>query len=451
MPAPVLAYFTTGASRSIKVKKNIVLSLVIRCSNIAISFLLVPLTINYVNPTQYGIWITLSSIIAWFSFFDIGFGNGLRNKFAEAVALGKHKLARVYVSTTYGIIGIMMTVVVLVFAIINPQLEWSKILNTESALSGELAVTALLVLVFFCIQFILQILNVVLTANQEPARAAAFKFYSNVLSLLIIFILTSTTEGDLIKLSVALGVAPILVLFVSSAVLYNGRYRLYAPNPRLVDFRFAKALMGLGIKFFIIQVSGIVLYSTHSIIITQVFGPSEVTTYSLAYKYFSAIMIVFGIIITPFWSAVTEAYTKNDFSWIRRSMKGMLTVAVLLIGVLLAMFIFYQEAFELWIGNKVRIPFMLSLMMTIYFAMSLLLQPFTYFVNGTGKVHLQLLYTVITALINIPLAIYLAKTPGVGISGVMLATIICFLPGFIMTPIQYSKIMNGTAKNIWSR
>ena len=36
--------------------------------------------------------LTLSSIIGWFAFFDIGFGNGLRNKFAEAIAKGDHQL-----------------------------------------------------------------------------------------------------------------------------------------------------------------------------------------------------------------------------------------------------------------------------------------------------------------------------------------------------------------------
>ena len=74
-----------GHKRSVKAKKNILASFLIKGGNIAISLILVPLTIHYVNPTQYGIWLTLSSIIGWFAFFDIGFGNGLRNKFAEEI------------------------------------------------------------------------------------------------------------------------------------------------------------------------------------------------------------------------------------------------------------------------------------------------------------------------------------------------------------------------------
>ena len=47
-----------------------------------------PLTIDFVNPTQYGIWLTLSSLLAWFSFFDIGLSLGFRNRFAQAKANG---------------------------------------------------------------------------------------------------------------------------------------------------------------------------------------------------------------------------------------------------------------------------------------------------------------------------------------------------------------------------
>ena len=82
-----------GHERSIRTKKNILASFLIKGSNVIINLMLIPLTINYVNTTRYGIWVTLVSIVGWFSFFDIGFGNGLRNKFAEAIAKFGHAYA----------------------------------------------------------------------------------------------------------------------------------------------------------------------------------------------------------------------------------------------------------------------------------------------------------------------------------------------------------------------
>ncbi|MBL7937415.1 MAG: hypothetical protein JNM51_16535, partial [Bacteroidia bacterium] len=75
-----------GHSRSVKAKKNILASVLIKGISVVTSFVLVPLTIHYLNPINYGIWLTLYSVISWFGLLDIGLGNGLRNKFAEAIA-----------------------------------------------------------------------------------------------------------------------------------------------------------------------------------------------------------------------------------------------------------------------------------------------------------------------------------------------------------------------------
>ena len=87
-------FFTKGNQRSLQAKKNIIGSLLIKVLSIATGLVLVPLTIHYINPSQYGVWLTLSSMIAWISFFDIGFTHGLRNKFAEARAKGDNDAVR---------------------------------------------------------------------------------------------------------------------------------------------------------------------------------------------------------------------------------------------------------------------------------------------------------------------------------------------------------------------
>lgn len=108
LPGFIINYFSQGNERSIKAKQNIAFSFIMKGLSIAVSLVLITLTMHYINPMRYGIWLTLSSIIGWMAFFDIGFGSGLRNKFAEAVAKGEHELARIYVSTTYAIMSIII-------------------------------------------------------------------------------------------------------------------------------------------------------------------------------------------------------------------------------------------------------------------------------------------------------------------------------------------------------
>ena len=103
--------FLAKDSRGRKVQKNILGLVVLQGISVLTSFLLVPLTIDYVSASEYGIWLTISSIIGWFALVDIGLGSGLRNKLAEALAKNDILLAKKYVSTTYFSLGIFVVCV----------------------------------------------------------------------------------------------------------------------------------------------------------------------------------------------------------------------------------------------------------------------------------------------------------------------------------------------------
>jgi O-antigen/teichoic acid export membrane protein len=442
-------FFTKGNERSINAKKNIVFIAMLKGFSIAISIFLVPVTIHYVNPTRYGIWLTLSSIVGWFYFFDIGLGNGLRNKFAEAVASGKTELARTYVSTTYAILIIIIAIILFIFYCINPFLNWAKILNTPADMAGELSILALIVFSFFCLEFVLQLITIILTANQQPAKASVFGFLGNLFSLVIIYLLTKTTSGNLIYLGTVFSVTPVLVLISSSLWFYTHSYKKYAPSFKFVKFHFARDLMGLGIKFFIIQIAAIILYQTSNIIIAHLFGPEEVTPYNIAYKYFSVITMAFSIIMLPLWSAFTEAWTKKDIAWIKNTVNKLILIWGLIAISVIIMFIFSTYIYRLWVGKEIKVPVSVSAVMAAYVVINGWCGIFSQFLNGVGKIKLQLFSGIVGAILNIPLAIFLGRH--LGIYGVVLSTAILGLISALWSPIQYFKLINNNATGIWNK
>lgn len=456
MKGKILSAFTSlnskinrGHQRSVKAKKNILASFVIRGCNIAISLVLVPLTIHYVNPTQYGIWLTLSSIIGWFSFFDIGFGNGLRNKFTEALAKGEHELARIYLSTTYAILSIVIAFVLIVFLCVNPFLNWPKILNSPAGMAGELSTLALLVFVFFCLQFVLQLITTIITANQQPAKASFFNFLGSLFSLAVIFILTKTTSGNLVYLGLGLGVTPVLVLTASSIWFYNHEYKMYAPALKYVKFGFARNLMSLGVKFFIIQIASVIFYETSNLIIAQLFGPAEVTSYNIAYKYFGIIPMLMGIITMPFWSAFTEAWVNKDIQWIKTTMERLRRLCFILAIVAAIMLLFSNFVYRMWVGRQIVISISVSASIASYVILNAWNAIHSQFLNGVGKIKMQLYFALGGSLINIPLAIFLGRT--LGIYGVVLSTTIISIVIAIVSPIQYQKIIDDRDRGIWGK
>jgi len=442
-------FLSKGHPRSLAAKKNIIASFIIKGFSIAIGIVLVPLTINYINPSRYGIWLTLSSIVGWLSFFDIGFGNGLRNKFTEALAEKKDELARIYVSTTYAILSIIIGIVLFVFFFVNSFIDWSKILNSPPAMAGELSILAIIVFTFFCLRFIFQLLATVLTANQEPAKASLIELLGSFFSLGMIFILTKTTSGNLIYLGTVLSITPVLVLFLSSIWFYRNEYKKFAPSFKYIKFKFARNLMSLGLKFFIIQIAALVLFNTDNIIIIQLFGSKDVTIYNVSFKLFSIVMMCFSIISTPLWSAFTDAYAKNDIPWIRSTISTMEKIWLVLVAVTLILLMFSQMIFKLWIGNKVQVPFLLSVAMSSYVIVYIWQTIHVFLLNGIGKIKLQLYLVIFSSLINIPMAIFLGRR--FGLVGITITSTLLFTFMGIIFSIQTRKILNNTATKIWNQ
>lgn len=436
-------------TRTRKAKKNILGSLVAKGGSIGIGLFLIPLTIHYVSPPQYGVWLTLTSIVGWFSFFDIGFGHGLRNKFAEAVAKNDVELAKTYVSTTYAVLAVIVAVVLAIFISINPLLNWIRILNAPEVLAGDLKTVAPVVLGFFCMQMVLQLISTVVIANQQPAIASFITFSGNIIALVSIFLLTQFTQGRLFYIAVALSASPVIAFTCANIWLFSGRYRRFAPSLKHIRLKYARNLMSLGLKFFVLQIGAVVLFQTNNIIINQLFGPEQVTSYNIAFKYFGSVFMLFGIIISPFWSATTEAWIKKDILWIKGIIGKLRMIFLLLVGLLILMLLLCKPVYNAWIGNKVTVSFELSLMVAICTAFQIWQAIYLQFLNGISKVMLQMYVLVTLALLNVPMAIFFGHR--LGVPGIVLSSVIIYsVFGSIMC-LQTEKIINNKASGIWNR
>ncbi|RIJ42299.1 MATE family efflux transporter [Pontibacter oryzae] len=441
-----------GHVRSIKAKKNILASIVIKGCSVAISLALVPLTINYISPSGYGIWLTLSAIVSWFSFFDIGMTQGLRNKFAEAKAKDDTESAQSYVSTAFAVIAIIFSAAWLLFLAVNQFLDWSQILGVEQSMRGEISMLATIVFTYFCLQFVLRIITTVITADQQPAKASVIDMLGQLLALIIIFVLVYTTSGSLINLGLALCIAPLVVLGVANIYFFRGPYKVFRPSLAKVNLSHAKGLFGLGAVFFVIQLSGIIQYETANLIISRNFGPSEVTSYNIVFRYFGILNMVFAIFLTPFWSASTEAFLNKDMKWIRSSIQkyNWLNMALMLAGTV--MLLFSEQVYTLWLGKgTVEIDFMLSFWGFMFFAVSMFGSKYVSLLNGISALRLQFLSCLISPFIYILTVLILIKYYNMGVYSVFIGAIIANFNAFILAPIQYYKIIVQNKRGIWIR
>ena len=259
------------------------------------------------------------------------------------------------------------------------------------------------------------------------------------------------TDGNLYYYAISFSIIPLLVLLVSSLFFFHSKYKAYKPSISHFDKTKINDLMGLGMKFFIIQLGSTMLFLTDNIIIAHVLTPADVTPYQIALKYFSVIMIGFSIIITPYWSAITEAYQKNEMGWIKKSITTLNKIwglGVIFSLVLLALF---YPVLKIWVGKDIHVPLLLAMQCVLFVILQTKNRIFTYFLNGTGKIVVQMLTGVLTLVINIPLSIYFAKYLNLGSAGVLMATNFSILIYVVTRKIQYHKIINKTANGICAK
>ncbi len=447
----IAAKFGVKSGRTKNIVKHIGWSFFYKVGSIIANFMLVPITIDYLDTENYGIWLTLSSFIGWFSFFDIGLGNGLRNKFAEAKALGNYKEAQAFVSTAYFTIGTISLFVFIVLLLINPLINWSNLFNTNETLKGELSLLLPIIFGFFAMQLVAKLITSLYQADQNHSIQGKIQFFGNSLSLLVIFLLTKTNESSLLIFGSVFSALPVFILIGLNLFAFGSTFKNFKPRFSLWKIEYLKEITGLGFKFFVVQIAAMVLFSTDNFIISKLFGPEEVVPYNIAFKYFSIVTMAYTIIITPYWSSFTEAFAKKDFAWIKKSVSNIQKIWLLIPFGLLVMLLFADWFYEFWVGDNVIVPIRLSLAMALFVILLTFNMIYVNFINGVGKIKLQLITSLISMTINIPLSIYLGKHLGLGSTGVILAT--CFSLGYsvVLRPIQYWKLINNTAKGIWNK
>lgn len=439
----------TKTDRTKNIIKHVFFSFGYKGGSVLVSFLLVPLTINYLDTENYGIWLTISSFIAWFSFFDIGLGNGLQNKLAEAKAKGDMTLARGYVSSAYFTIGAVSLGLILIFTALNFFIDWTKVFNTSPNLQKDLCLLMPIVIGFFCLQLVVKLITTIYTADQHHSMQAKINFYTQAGSLVLIWIISKTSESSILVFGTIFSIFPVVILLGLNSFAFNKRYQDFKPSLHLWKKKYLKDIFGLGAVFFIIQISGVILFATDNFIISKLFSPAEVVPYNVAYKYMSMSTMLFSIIATPYWVSITDAYNRTDIEWIKNAMEHFQRISLLFIFLIGIMVWASQSIYNFWIGTRVHIDFSLTVLMAVFFSLSIFVTPYTIFLNGTGKIKLQAIQGASAAIINIPLSIFLSLFFELGTNGVILATIICFIPSLILNPIQYYKILTKKAVGIW--
>jgi O-antigen/teichoic acid export membrane protein len=447
----ILNRFGIESSRTLNIFYHLFWSILYKLGGIIASFLMVSIALECLDSSTYGVWLTMSSFIGWFSLFDIGLGNGLRNKFAFAKSGGDIKTLQSYVSTSYFALACICLLLILLFLGFNSFVDWSVFFNSDVRLKEQLSVLVPLIFILFVLQMLLKLIVVIYLADEKHSIENKVNFFIQFISLGALFGLNALNLSSLFSFGILISIVPVIVLFSTNFYSFRTVYAAIVPRWKHFDKAVLKDTFNLSFSFFIVQIAATVLFATDSYIIAKMMGPEYVVAYTAAFKYFSIVTIAYTTLLAPYWSAFSMAYFKGDFHWIRDNVKKIQRFWFLIPLILGVMIMLADKFYSVWLGDKVIVPFSLTLSMSLFVAMLTFNMIYVNFINGVGKVRLQMITSVITIFLNIPLCIFFVGYLKWGLAGVVLAS--CFSLGYsiLLRPMQYKRIINNSAHGIWGR
>ncbi|QMW05270.1 oligosaccharide flippase family protein [Spirosoma foliorum] len=428
-------------ARSLIVYRNIVESILLKGAGVLIGFLTVTLTVQYISVKDFGIWMTITYLTSWFSLVDVSFGNGLRNSLMLFFDTGDDEQAKKYVSTLYFLSGMVALLLCVVFGIIHFFLDWTLLLNIDSNQPALINTIITYTLLSFSIQLLLKPINSILLADQRASAVAGILFFVNLLIISIIYIASIVLHESLLVIAHIYNVVPVLVYGGVSVYYFRTTYSRLGPGITHIDVTLIPKLITVSGQFFFLQLISVIVFTSGGLFISYYLGSDSVAPYSIANKYFSVLPFIYGIFITPYWSAFTDAYLKQDTAWIQATIRRLNLICVATAGLALLMLVVAQPVFSVWIGTKIYIPTSLAIWLTAYVISFIFLSNYNYFVNGVGQIKPLVHASLAGIVLYFPLNYVLFRFTDAGATSVVIAGTIwnCYL--LIVCMRQYRQIM----------
>ena len=421
-----------------KFLKSISANFILRPVAMIISFLYTPILLSFLGEEMYGVWTTVLSIINWINICDVGIGGSFRNVATIDLTNKNEDSLRRTSSTAYALFTLIMMPVLIICLLLVGALNWNSILNTLYRVRPCLAIS----IAFICVNFVLKLYTSGYNALQKSEVPTIANCLTQSLNLVIVFIVgkINLEESALTVISIIFGMTQLVISLYFTMHLWKIN-DAFKPSFSLFDKSKVRVLFTLGIKFFVIQIAGIILSSTDNIIISNLMSPVTVTSYSTVNRFFGIPYSFFTAILLPFGAKCTEAKEQNNYSWISKNIRRYLIAWVLFsIGTIIAIPLFKPFAF-IWLGKSLIYDDGIVAVMSLYYIVQMIIGIFSTVLNGLGEINIEMFTALVEMIVNIPFSVFLARDMGLLSTGVALGTVIPQIIGCIVIGMQVFNIV----------
>lgn len=392
---------------------NIALAMAAKLVSMAVAVLSVPLLLQLLGTHDYGIWVTLTSLIAFISLLDLGVGNSMRNSVASMSPTGADAVRLEFI----GFFRLLCAVALLAlagFALMAPHLDLAE--GHQGAvwlLYGPLLMLLPLLLGSSVLK------GARATGTQSVLQSASTWCFFG----FIVLLAWRHHTPAIVDLAIAWTLCYVAGLLVIFALALR---TLQLPATRLLQGPLMSLPTGrlrIGLEFLVLQLSSLVLYSLGNMLVFHHLGATEVARYDTVNKIFQVGLSFYTIVIGVMWSEIAKFRAAGDAAALTRTLWRLTAIAGAFSMISLAGAFLVPELIGLWVGHRVQVTRVEALAIAGLVSVQSLGYVGAVFMNAFEKIRLQIAMAIVSISLMVPLtSLFVHKS--MGISSVPLAAML---------------------------
>lgn len=378
-------------------------TMVARLVSIGGNLLLAPILLHYLDVQEFGIWTTITSLVVFLSFADLGIGNGVISN--VALASGKDDQLGIRTTITNGyviVVGVALFFLAAAATYRGLHTIAAPVPASESIDRSHVRRSIEVFTLLFILNIPASLIQRIQAGLQEGLSANLWQIAANLLALATLLYCVHE-KSPLDSLVLVFMTAPLLVNVLNTAVFFRGVGAKIRPQLSLISWQISERLLRVGSMFFLMQIMFALVYNSDAILISYTLGSSSVPTYSLPERIMSLPVTVLSMGLIPLWPAIGEAISRGELAWVNSTLKKALWISIGISSVTgAALVIAMPTILNAWVGPGIKAPTLLLMGLAFWKVIEAASYASNAYLNGARLYRFQTLIAVTFTFIAFP-------------------------------------------------
>jgi O-antigen/teichoic acid export membrane protein len=348
--------------------------LLAKAINVVVRLLSIPLSIQLLGAEQYGLWLTVSSVLMWLNVSQLGFGGGLLNEIGKASAHDDRALMRRHIATAYLVFGILALLVFAAIVGISQTPLAPTLLGVSKApdLVNEATALFLVAGALFAASLLTNAIGPVCLGLQEGYLSYAAFSVGSALSL-VALVAVYLLRGSILDFAIAMSAPPLLAKLGLAVYVFGRRHRSLRPTFADVHAASVRPLLSTGGAVMLLLLGDLTILNSTNPLIAGRLGLAQVSEYAVPFSVFMIFASICQGMASAYQAAFSEASARDDWRWIRSTLlgtckKGLIVMLAVAAGLAVA----GPFAISVWTHGKVTSGRTLLIALGVYFILKVL-------------------------------------------------------------------------------